>query len=78
VQIAEAADNPFTLYWGLFALGLAHLRRGDLPRATRVLERCHDHCRTWQFLTAGPVVAATLGAVYARAGRADEALPLIA
>ena len=78
VRIAEAADHPFTLYFGLFDLGLAHLRRGDLPRATRVLERGLDLCRTWQFVVGTPVVAATLGAAYALAGRADEALPLVA
>jgi tetratricopeptide (TPR) repeat protein len=78
VRIAEAADHPFTLYWGLFDLGRAHLRRGDLPRATRVLERCHDLCRTWQIALGTPYVAATLGAAYALAGRADEALPLVA
>ena len=78
VRIAEAADHPFTLYFGLFDLGLAHLRRGDLPRATRVLERCLDLCRTWQFVVGIPLVAATLGAAYALAGRADEALPLVA
>jgi tetratricopeptide (TPR) repeat protein len=78
VRIAEAADHPFTLHQGLFDLGLAHLRRGDLPRATRVLERCHDLCRTWQILLGTPVVAAALGAAYALAGRADEALPLVA
>jgi tetratricopeptide (TPR) repeat protein len=77
VQIAEAADHPFTLYWGLFELGRAHLRRGD-PRATRILERCRDLCRTWQIVVGTPVVAATLGAAYALAGRADEALPLVA
>ena len=78
VQIAEAADHPFTLYLGLFDLGLAHLRRGDLPRATRVLERGLDLCRTWQIVVGIPLVAATLGAAYALAGRADEALPLVA
>ena len=78
VRIAEAADHPFTLYFGLFDLGLAHLRRGDLPRATRVLERGLDLCRTWQFVVGTPLVAATLGAAYALAGRADEALPLVA
>ena len=78
VRIAEAADHPFTLFRGLFDLGLAHLRRGDLPRATRVLERCLDLCRTWQFVDRTPVVAAALGAAYALAGRADEALPLVA
>ena len=78
VRIAEAADHPFTLYWGLFDLGRAHLRRGDLPRATRVLEPCLDLCRTWQIGVGIPLVAATLGAAYALAGRADEALPLVA
>jgi class 3 adenylate cyclase/tetratricopeptide (TPR) repeat protein len=78
VQIAEAADHPTTLHTGLFGLGLAHLRRGDLPRAIRVLERGLDLCRTWQFAPGTLQFAATLGAAYALAGRADEALPLIA
>jgi class 3 adenylate cyclase/tetratricopeptide (TPR) repeat protein len=78
VRTAEAADHSYTLYFGLFELGLAHLRRGDLPRATRVLERGHDLCRTWQFVVGTPLVAAALGAAYALAGWADEALPLVA
>jgi tetratricopeptide (TPR) repeat protein len=78
VQIAEAADHPFTLNWGLFDLGLVHLRRGNLLRAARVLERGLELCRTWQFGAGTPVVAAALGAAYALAGRADEALPLVA
>jgi class 3 adenylate cyclase/tetratricopeptide (TPR) repeat protein len=78
VQIAEAADHPYTLFFGLSALGRVHLRRGDLPRATRVLERGLDLCRTWQIVVATPVIAATLGAAYALAGRADAALPLVA
>jgi len=78
VQIAEAADHPYTLYGGLFWLGLAHLRRGDLPLATRVLERSHDLCRTLQIVFGTPVVAAALGVAYALAGRADEALALVA
>ena len=78
MRIAEAADHPWTLYNGLFRLGLSHLRRGDLLRATRALERGLDLCRTWKFAAATPVVAATLGTAYALAGRADEALPLVA
>ncbi len=78
VQIAEEADHPFTLYIGLSDLGLAHFRRGDLPRATRVLERCLDLGRTWQIVVAISAVAATLGAAYALDGRTDEALPLVA
>ena len=78
VQIAETADHLFTLYFGLFDLGLAHLRRGDLPRAIRVLDRGLDLCRTWQFVIGTPLFAATLGAAYALAGRTEEALPLVA
>jgi tetratricopeptide (TPR) repeat protein len=78
VRIAEAADHPLTRYHGLLHLGLAHLRRGDLPRATRILEQGHDLCRTWQFVVGTPVLAATLGAAYALGGRADETRPLVA
>jgi tetratricopeptide (TPR) repeat protein len=60
----------------LIYLGLAHHRRGDLSRTIPVLERGLDLCRTWQFIVVTPVVAATLGAAYALAGRADEAIPL--
>ncbi|HSF02496.1 MAG TPA: hypothetical protein VLA62_05775, partial [Solirubrobacterales bacterium] len=77
VQIAEASDHPYTLYLALLDLGRAHLHHGDLPRATRVLERGHDLCRTWQIVIGIPVVAATLGAAYALASRTDEALPLV-
>jgi tetratricopeptide (TPR) repeat protein len=78
VGIAEAADHPLSLFPGLFYLGLAHLRRGDLPRATRVLERCLDLCRTWQFVDRTSEVVATLSAAYALARRADEAVPMVA
>src|SRR5262249_56219097 len=77
VQIAEAADHPLTLYHGLLGLGLAHLRRGDLPRATRLLERGLDHGRTWQFVYATPVFAAILGVAYTLSSRTDEAPPLL-
>jgi tetratricopeptide (TPR) repeat protein len=78
VQIAEAADHPVTLYFTLLDLGRVHLRRGDLANGTRVLERCLDLCRTRQISVGIPLVAATLGAAYALAGRADESLPLVA
>ena len=77
LRIAEEADHPFTLFWALFTLGLAHFRRGDLPRAIRTLERCLDICRTWQYVGTSSV-AATLGAAYALTGRIHEGLPLVA
>jgi class 3 adenylate cyclase/tetratricopeptide (TPR) repeat protein len=78
VRTAEEADHSFTLYFGLLDLGLAHLRRGNLPRATQVLERSLDLCRTFQIGLGIPLVAAALGAAYGLAGRVDEALPLAA
>jgi class 3 adenylate cyclase/tetratricopeptide (TPR) repeat protein len=77
VRIGEEANHPLTLYWGLLDLGLVHLRRGDFPRAARVLERCLDGCQTWQLVAGRAVAAATLGAALALAGRVDEALPLV-
>lgn len=73
-----AADHPWTLSQAFFLLGEVQLRRGDLPRATQILERGLALCRTWHFVTLTPFVAATLGAAYALAGRADEARPLVA
>jgi class 3 adenylate cyclase/tetratricopeptide (TPR) repeat protein len=78
VQIAETVDHAHTLYFGLFALGLAHLRRGDLPRAFHVLERGLELSRTLQDANRTSMAAAALGAAYALADRAEEALPLIA
>jgi class 3 adenylate cyclase/tetratricopeptide (TPR) repeat protein len=78
VRIAEAANHPFTLSIGLLPLGATYLSRGDLPRASRALERCLDLCRTWQFANHSSMTAAALGAAYALAGRTDEALPLAA
>jgi hypothetical protein len=78
IRIAEAADQPFTLFFGLFALGLTYLRCGDAPRATRVLERCLDLCRKWQFVLWTAVVDASLGTAYALVGRVNEALTHVA
>jgi class 3 adenylate cyclase/tetratricopeptide (TPR) repeat protein len=77
VRIAEAADHHFSLCFILLDLGFSQLGRGDVPRATRVLERCLDRCRTWQIAVLTPFAAAALGAAYAFADRLDEALSLV-
>ena len=77
VRIAEAVDHPFTLSLGWFGLGLVLLRRGELPRATRVFEQCLGLCQAWQFALV-PYTATTLAAAYTLGGRADEALSLVA
>ena len=73
--MAEEVDHPYTLSFGLFALGLIQGRRGDLMRATQVLERDIELCRTWQFAL---LVSAALGAAYTMAGRSDDATTLLA
>jgi tetratricopeptide (TPR) repeat protein len=77
VRIAEAADHPHTLSFGLLALGQSHLRRGDLTRTTRVLQHGLDLLlRTSQDVIRTPLFMAALDAAYALAGRFDKALPL--
>jgi tetratricopeptide (TPR) repeat protein len=78
VRIGEEADHPYTLFFGLLFLGWAHLGRGDLPRAARVLERCLQLGHTWQFADRTPDVAAALGYAYALAGRTEESRALVA
>jgi class 3 adenylate cyclase/tetratricopeptide (TPR) repeat protein len=78
IRIAEEADHPFTLFWGLMELGFVSLRRGNLPRATQTLQRCLDLCRTWQLVAGIGAVSATLATAHALAGRTDEALGLVA
>jgi tetratricopeptide (TPR) repeat protein len=78
VGIAEETDHPLTLFLGSYHLGLVHLLRGDFPRAARILERCLQLGRTWQFVDRTPDVAAVLGFAYALAGRTDESLALVA
>jgi tetratricopeptide (TPR) repeat protein len=78
VRIAEEADHPWTLFLGSYHLGLVHLLRGDFPRAARILERCLQLGRSWQFVDRTPDVAAALGSAYALAGRTEESLALVA
>jgi tetratricopeptide (TPR) repeat protein len=78
VQTAEEADHPLSLWWALYGLGLAHLRRRDLLRATPILERCLEVCRTGKFDAGIPIAAASLATAHALAGRAAEAVPLVA
>jgi tetratricopeptide (TPR) repeat protein len=79
VRIAEErGDFPERLSLGLMNLGLAHLRRGDFPRASQVLGRCLDLCLTWQHVARAPNAAAALGVTHALVGRTDEAHALVA
>src|SRR5262249_2751475 len=77
VRIAEAVDHPHSLVHAYLGVGCLSLRKGDLSRAIRVLERCLDLCRVFNILFWFPETASALGCAYAFAGRIAEALPLL-
>jgi tetratricopeptide (TPR) repeat protein len=77
IQLAEAAEHPFSLTQAYYALGTLFLRRGDLPRAISVLERGLALCQGAGIVTWFPAVAAAAGYAYILAGRIAEALPLL-
>jgi class 3 adenylate cyclase/tetratricopeptide (TPR) repeat protein len=77
IQLAEAAEHPFSLLQAYVALGTLFLRQGDLPRAIPVLERGLSLCQSAAILTWFSPVAAALGYAYTLSGRLPEALPLL-
>jgi tetratricopeptide (TPR) repeat protein len=77
VQIAEAADHPYSRVVAYWAVGFRALRQGDLPQAMLMLERAVDLAQWTHIRLFVPVVAASLGAAYALAGQFAKALPLL-
>jgi len=76
-QIAEEADHPYSRVMASWAMGFRALRQGNLVQAIPVLERARDLVQGAYLWLLVPFVAAPLGAAYALAGRAAEALPLL-
>ncbi len=77
VQIAEAADHPYSRVIAYWAVGFRALRQGDLPQAILALERALDLAQRAYLRLLVPFVAAPLGAAYTLAGRTADALPLL-
>jgi tetratricopeptide (TPR) repeat protein len=77
VQIAEAANHPYSRVVAYMAVGFRALRQGDFQRAIPVLERALDLAQRAHIRLLFPPVAATLGATYVLAGRTPDALPLL-
>jgi tetratricopeptide (TPR) repeat protein len=77
IQIAEAAEHPFSLTQAYYALGTLLLHQGDLTQAIPILERGLSLCQTASILTWFPSVAAALGYAFTLTGRMAEALPLL-
>ena len=77
VQLSEATDLLFSLGSALEGLGYVYLRRGEIPRATALLERGLQICAERQFHIIYYPIAAYLGSAYALAGRDGEAQSLL-
>jgi tetratricopeptide (TPR) repeat protein len=77
VQMAEAADHPYSRFLAYWAMSFRALYQGDLPQAIPVLERTLNFVQGARIRLGVHVVAAALGAAYALAGRIAEALPLL-
>jgi class 3 adenylate cyclase/tetratricopeptide (TPR) repeat protein len=77
VRMVEVAEQPFYIAAALLWVGLLARRHGDLHQAVPVLERSLALCQTTNTPRLFPMAASFLGAAYALAGRAAEALPLL-
>jgi tetratricopeptide (TPR) repeat protein len=77
VRLAEAAEQPFSMASAHVWAGILSRRQGALHTATAVLERGLQLCQSANISFLFPMVASSLGAAYALAGRITEALPLL-
>jgi tetratricopeptide (TPR) repeat protein len=77
LRIAEAVDQPGSLMFASWGVGLLSLRQGDLRGALPLLERAMGICRDADLPGYVPRIALALGAAYTLAGRVADAVPLL-
>jgi class 3 adenylate cyclase/tetratricopeptide (TPR) repeat protein len=77
IRLAESVDNPGLLVSASLGLGVLLLRRGEHDRAASVLARGLELTRAASIPGILPFMATSLGHAHARAGRLEEALPLL-
>ena len=77
LRIVETINHPYSQTFLFLGQGILHVRQGDLPRASRTLERSLALCRHWKLAALFGVIAGHLGAAYTLAGRTAEAIPLL-
>ncbi len=76
-SIAQALDQPFSLFHADFGLAFTLLYRGDLPGAIRSLERALPMAEGGVGASWLRMIAALLGLAYALAGQTDLALEML-
>jgi tetratricopeptide (TPR) repeat protein len=77
VQIAEAADYPYSTAAALMFVGFLYRRQGDLRKAVPVLERSLALAQRANIPRFFPMIASSLIAAYTLGGRVAEAAPLL-
>jgi tetratricopeptide (TPR) repeat protein len=77
IQIAEAADDPFSLLHACAGVGHLYVTMGDFQKAIPVLERGMMLCETRQIAVLFPWVASLLGHAYVQSGRLGQGLVLL-
>jgi predicted ATPase/class 3 adenylate cyclase len=77
IQIADTGTHAYSRAYAMVFPGHAYLLRGDLDRATRLLEQSLALCRATDMRFPIPLVAAGLGRARALMGRLPEALALL-
>ncbi|MBI3326486.1 MAG: AAA family ATPase [Nitrospinae bacterium] len=77
VQVAEAADHPYSRVAAYLGVGMVSLRKGELHQATPVLEHGLGLCQAGNIPIMFLQVATLLAYAYALAGRIVEAVLLL-
>src|SRR5439155_1529540 len=77
IRLAEALDHAMSLAYACTRLGHLHAMRGELDRATLLLERGHALTRDWKITYTTALVAADLGYVYALRRQFTEGLAVL-
>ena len=74
IEIAQAANQPFSLMHAYMGTGAAYLHQGDVQQARMALERGLALCETGNFSAWLHWITAHLGAANTLAGQVDEAI----
>jgi DNA-binding NtrC family response regulator/tetratricopeptide (TPR) repeat protein len=77
LELAESAEHPPSVISACAALGRLWLRKGELARATAILERALELIQTWHVRVLLPMVAEALGLARVLAGRVPDGIEML-
>jgi tetratricopeptide (TPR) repeat protein len=77
VYIADAVDHLISRIYGYMALGIAHLRKGDLALAIANLQRAYQFSEKEHLRMCRAMVGGYLGRAYTLSNRPEEALTIL-